>query len=198
MPRRGDSRRTTQEQSLPAAPELPEPAAQPLTAAALSPLGLMLSSQRLIVWCNRRFAELFGYAREELVGQSSAMLYPSDVDHELIGDRRLLAMRQSAEYQDERLVRRPDGVVQWFRVHGRADDRADPFRLAAWVFEPLAAGASAPVRPARPAAHATPARRLQQPQTATTLPGFMMFLGSSVRLMAFIASSAAGLASSTR
>jgi PAS domain S-box-containing protein len=141
MPRRGDSRRTTQEQSLPTALELPEPAAQPLTAAELSPLGLMLSSQRRIVWCNRRFAELFGYAREELLGQSMAMLYPSDVEYERIGDRGLRVMQQSAEYQDERLMRRRDGIVQWFRVHGRADDRADPFRLAAWVFEPLAAGA---------------------------------------------------------
>ena len=44
----------------------------------LCPLGLMLSSQRRIVACNERFATLFGYTQAELLGQSLAMLYPSE------------------------------------------------------------------------------------------------------------------------
>ncbi|MBL8326880.1 MAG: PAS domain S-box protein [Rubrivivax sp.] len=135
-----DSRRTTPEESLPALPALQ---AQPEAAAELSPLGLMLSSQRRIVWCNRRFAEMFGYPREALIGAHLAQLYPSDVEFQRIGERGLRVMQERAEYQDERLMRRRDGLVQWFRVHGRADDRADPFRLASWVFEPLAAGVDA-------------------------------------------------------
>jgi PAS domain S-box-containing protein len=119
---------------------LPSSVLQPQAAAELSPLGLMLSSRRCILWCNRRFADLFGYAREELIGQSLAMLYPSDLEYRRIGDRGLRVMQETAQYQDERLMKRRDGLVQWFRVHGRAEDRADPFLLASWVFEPLAAG----------------------------------------------------------
>ena len=40
-------------------------------------------------------------------------------------------------------MRRRDGTVQWFRVHGRAEDRDDPFRVASWTFEPLATGIDA-------------------------------------------------------
>lgn len=40
-------------------------------------------------------------------------------------------------------MRMRDGIVRWFRVHGHALDRADPFRMASWVFEPLASGVDA-------------------------------------------------------
>jgi PAS domain S-box-containing protein len=110
---------------------------------SLSPLGLMLSERRRIVWCNERFCYLFGYAGENLIGQSLVMLYPSAVEFERIGDRGLKVMAETGYYQDERLMRRRDGGLQWFRVHGHSLDRSDPFRLASWVFESLASGVDA-------------------------------------------------------
>lgn len=130
----GDSRKTTQEHSLPSGALWPE------RLLELCPLGLMLSHDRRVSWCNVRFADLFGYRVDELVGNSLVMLYASPVEFERIGDRGLKVMRECGEYRDERLMRRRDGRLQWFRVHGRASDRADPFVEAAWVFEPLAAG----------------------------------------------------------
>jgi PAS domain S-box-containing protein len=112
----------------------------PAHASDLCPLGLMLSVERRIAWCNERFAILFGYSCDQLVGQNLLMLYPSAVEYKRIGERGLKIMAGSGDYQDERLMRRRDGVVQWFRVHGRARDLAEPFRMASWVFEPLAAG----------------------------------------------------------
>lgn len=129
-----DSRKTTPGQSLAVDPEALA------TAAELSPLGLMLSAQRTIVWCNQRFASLFGYPREQLLGQCLVMLYPSAVEYQRIGERGLKVMATSGDYMDERLMRSRDGLLRWFRVHGRAQDLADPFRIASWVFEPLAAG----------------------------------------------------------
>lgn len=128
------SRKTTSGMALPVPPDAGQ-------FAELSPLGLMLSRQRRVVWCNPRFAALFGYGIDELVGQSLVMLYPSPGEFERIGDRGLKVMAACGEYQDERLMRRRDGGLQWFRVHGRSLDRSDPFAEAAWVFEPLAAGA---------------------------------------------------------
>jgi PAS domain S-box-containing protein len=103
----------------------------------------MLSVERRIAWCNERFASLFGYSRDQLIGQNLLMLYPSAVEFKRIGERGIKIMAGSGDYQDERLMRRRDGVVQWFRVHGRARDLDDPFRMASWVFEPLAAGVDA-------------------------------------------------------
>lgn len=109
----------------------------------LCPLGLLLLRQRRIAWCNERFAADFGYTSDELLGQCTAMLYPSQDEYERIGDRGLKVMRASGEYGDERLMKRRDGLLQWFRVHGRALDRERPFDVTSWVFEPLAAGVDA-------------------------------------------------------
>ena len=100
----------------------------------------MLPQDRQIAWCNQRFANLFGYTLADIVGQNLAMLYPSNDEVQRIGMRGLQAMRSCGEYRDERLMRRRDGGLQWFRVHDRSQDRANPFEAAPWTFEPLAAG----------------------------------------------------------
>lgn len=111
--------------------------------ADLCPLGLMLSCERRVLTCNQRFADLFGYAHDELLGQSLQILYPSEDEFRRIGARGLAAMANSGSYQDERLMRRKNGALQWFRVHGHAVEPSDPFAQACWTFEPLSAGADA-------------------------------------------------------
>lgn len=106
----------------------------------LCPLGLMLSSNRKIVTCNQRFANMFGYSMEDLFDQDLRVLYPSEDEYQRIGERGLQVMTQKNEYHDERLMRRRDGVTQWFRVHGNTSDRSNPFGNACWVFEPLSSG----------------------------------------------------------
>lgn len=121
------------------------PASEPVSAgefaAGLCPLGMLLAADRQVVWCNTTFAGLFGYAIDELLGRSLAMLYPSTADFERIGDRGLLVLTERGTYDDERLMRLRDGSLRWFRVHGRALDPGAPFRMASWVFEALPAGA---------------------------------------------------------
>jgi PAS domain S-box-containing protein len=112
-------------------------------AAELCPLGLLVSEDRHIIWCNHRFAEHFGFARDQLLGRSLEGLYPSRGEFQRIGDRGLRVMLESGEYQDERLMRRHDGTLRWFRVHGRAVDREHPFASAVWTFEPLHSGVDA-------------------------------------------------------
>jgi PAS domain S-box-containing protein len=113
------------------------------TMAALCPLGLMLSRNRRIAACNERFASMFGYSVADMLGQGLALLYPSEDEYQRIGQRGLKVMAEKGAYQDERLMRRRDGLLQWFRVHGSTADLSDPFGNACWVFEPLAAGVDA-------------------------------------------------------
>ncbi len=47
------------------------------TAFELAPIGLVLSSQRLMTDANRQALAIFGATREQLVGQSFEMLYPT-------------------------------------------------------------------------------------------------------------------------
>lgn len=106
----------------------------------LCPLGLMLSCDRKIVTCNQRFASMFGYSMEDLCGRDLLVLYPSEDEYQRIGKRGLQVMSKKGEYHDERLMRRRDGVTQWFRVHGNTSDLSNPFGNACWVFEPLTTG----------------------------------------------------------
>jgi PAS domain S-box-containing protein len=106
-------------------------------AASLCPLGMVLTAQRQIEWCNERFAANFGYPRDALIGQSMALLYPTATEFERVGQRGQAALFQSGSYEDERLMRLHDGSLRWFRVLGRALDRNDPFHRASWLFEPL-------------------------------------------------------------
>ena len=57
------------------------------TAFDLAPIGLVLSSQRLMTDCNARALAIFGAAREQLVGQSFELLYPTQAEYERTGQR---------------------------------------------------------------------------------------------------------------
>ncbi|MCV2358454.1 MULTISPECIES: helix-turn-helix transcriptional regulator [Roseateles] len=103
--------------------------------ASLSPLGLALTHERVLTWVNPSFAAMFGFEQQDLIGQSFAVLFPSDVEFRRIGQRIQTAMLGCGSYQDERLMRRRDGRLQWCRVHGHARDMAAPFVEAAWTFE---------------------------------------------------------------
>ncbi len=106
-------------------------------AADLCPMGMVLTAQRQIQWCNDRFAASFGYEKAALIGQSMLLLYPTTTEFERVGQRWLNALFRSGTFEDERLMKLCDGTLRWFRVLGNALDRADPFRQASWIFEPL-------------------------------------------------------------
>jgi PAS domain S-box-containing protein len=103
-----------------------------------APIGIVLTESRVIRACNPAFAEMFGYAREELVDQSFAMLYPSLEEFVRIRDVGVEPLRRHNRYSDERIMARRDGSLFWCRVRGRSltpDD--DPLRRAVWSFADL-------------------------------------------------------------
>ncbi len=116
----------------------PTQAAGAALAAQLCPQGLCLSRQRVITWCNERFADVFGLRVREIEGRSFEQLYPTRADFLRIGERSEALMRRDGYLLDERLMRLGDGRLQWFRARGHAVDNEDPFALASWVFEPIA------------------------------------------------------------
>jgi PAS domain S-box-containing protein len=103
----------------------------------LAPVGLCVSSNRVIRLCNEAFAAMFGYRADELVGQSLELLYPSRQEFERIGARGLPIMQATGAYSDHRIMRRRSGDLFWCHVSGRAPDRADPFAYAVWAFEDI-------------------------------------------------------------
>jgi PAS domain S-box-containing protein len=107
----------------------------------LAPLGLALSRQRTMVDCNQALCEMFGAAREQLVGQSFQVLYPSADEYERTGARITPILGRSGTYADDRIMKRVDGRFKgetfWCHVTGRALRREAPHEAGIWSFEDL-------------------------------------------------------------
>jgi PAS domain S-box-containing protein len=112
-------------------------------AFELAPVGLVLSRHRIMIDCNQAMCEMFGASREQLVGQSFRLLYPSADEFERIGERIAPILNQHGTYSDERIMRRVGGRFAgqtfWCHVSGRALDRNDPHAAGIWSFEDLSA-----------------------------------------------------------
>ena len=55
------------------------------TAFDLAPVGMVLSRHRLMVDCNQQLLAMFGAEREQLIGQSFEVLYPTHDEFERTG-----------------------------------------------------------------------------------------------------------------
>jgi PAS domain S-box-containing protein len=107
----------------------------------LAPVGLALSRQRTMVDCNQALCEMFGASREQLVGQSFQILYPSPDEFERMGERIAPILGRSGTYADDRIMKRLDGRFKgepfWCHVTGRALRRDAPHEAGIWSFEDL-------------------------------------------------------------
>jgi PAS domain S-box-containing protein len=97
-----------------------------------APVGLVVSRQRVIEFCNRRFGRMFGFEPSALAGQSLSILYPSTEEFLRVGAIGLEQMRVTGYYTDERIMRRRNGEMFWCRVRGQSLTPEDPFAHAIW------------------------------------------------------------------
>jgi PAS domain S-box-containing protein len=109
------------------------------TAFDLAPIGMVMSRHRLVVDCNRRVMEMFRAQRDELVGRSFEVLYPTAAEYERTGARIVASLDQEGYYADDRVMKRMDGELFWCHVSGRALDASDPHAAGIWSFEDLSA-----------------------------------------------------------
>ena len=110
-------------------------------AFELAPIGLALSRQRTMVDCNQALCEMFGASREQLLGQSFQILYPSADEYERTGARISPLLGRNGTYADDRIMKRVDGRLKgetfWCHVTGRALRREAPHEAGIWSFEDL-------------------------------------------------------------
>ncbi len=127
----------------PAALPSPVPDIDYRLAFDLAPVGMVLSRNRTIVDCNQRVCEMFGATREQLVGQSFQLLYPSADEYERTGQRIAPILNAKGAYADDRVMKRVGGRLQgetfWCHVTGRALNRHAPHEAGIWTFEDLSA-----------------------------------------------------------
>ena len=115
-----------------------------------APVGMVLSRNRTMLDCNQRLCEMFGAARDALIGRSFQLLYPSVAEFERIGRRMVPILNHGGRYADNRMMRRLGdlhgafaGETFWCHVTGHALNRAAPHEAGIWTFEDLGSRRSA-------------------------------------------------------
>jgi diguanylate cyclase (GGDEF)-like protein/PAS domain S-box-containing protein len=99
--------------------------------------GIAIMKDRTIQRCNRRYAEIFGYAEGELAGCSSRRLFASDEDFASLGVRSSRAMAELGSYSEEREFLRKDGTGVWCHFAGKPLDASNPDQGTLWVAEDI-------------------------------------------------------------
>lgn len=100
-------------------------------------VGIVILRDRVIQRCNRRYAQMFGYTEEELIGKSSRIFFPSEEDFAAFGVRASRAVSELGSYDEERVFVRKDGSEVWCCFAGNSLDRANPDRGTLWVTEDI-------------------------------------------------------------
>lgn len=109
----------------------------------LAPIGLVISRDRLMVDCNQQLLDMFGATREQLVGRSFEVLYPTHDEFQRTGQRIVASLNANGWYADERVMKRTGGARRgelfWCHVSGRALNPKRPHAEGIWSFEDLSA-----------------------------------------------------------
>lgn len=118
-------------------------------AFEFAPVGLVLSRERQMLDCNQELLAMFGAKRDQIIGQSFEILYPTADEFERTGRRIAAELDSAGRYADERVMKRLSstsagvstgqrcGDLFWCHVSGRALDRRSPHAAGIWVFEDL-------------------------------------------------------------
>ena len=106
------------------ASDIPFDVQMSLLAYDEAPIGLALTEYRIITSCNKTFADMFGYTKDELIGNSFRMLYASNQEFERIRDVGIDHLKRDGVYLDERIIQRRDESKFWcrFRAHTLTPD----------------------------------------------------------------------------
>jgi diguanylate cyclase (GGDEF)-like protein/PAS domain S-box-containing protein len=94
-------------------------------------IGIVRLKQRRAVWKNRGLELLTGYGHEELIGQSSRMLYPDEATWQAFGAAAEASFAAGRRHVGDVAMRRKDGSEMMVRLRGERIGNADDEVL--WV-----------------------------------------------------------------
>lgn len=97
--------------------------------------GIAFTKEGHIERVNRRFAELFGFGKDELLGQTLERLHATREEYEKHLREADSLLAQGRIYRADVQFRRKDGAPAWMHVVGKAVARERETGGAIWVFE---------------------------------------------------------------
>lgn len=102
-----------------------------------APAGLAVVRDRVIERVNRRFAEMLGYDRRELVGRSTELIYPGRTEFEKLGSDAYPELAAGRIYQTTLQFKRKDGSLFWAHLAGRAAGEGQERGKSIWVADDI-------------------------------------------------------------
>lgn len=100
-------------------------------------LGITFTRKSRFVHCNERFCEMFGWSRDELIDQSTRLVFPTEQAYE---DFTVLArptLLSGQRFDIEIPMLRRDGNTFWCRLLGRALDPSDRSKGSIYIAEDI-------------------------------------------------------------
>ncbi|HEU4351293.1 MAG TPA: EAL domain-containing protein [Burkholderiales bacterium] len=100
-------------------------------------IGIAFTRERRFFLCNPKFAEMFGYARGELIGMPGETVYPSRESYLALGELAtpILAAGQQLDLDWE--MQRKDGSTFLCRMIAKAIDPANTHQGTVWIVEDI-------------------------------------------------------------
>src|SRR5262249_46968327 len=96
-------------------------------------IGIAFTRDRKFTLCNPKFAEMFGWKMEELIGQSGEAVYPSRESYEALGQIAIPVLGAGRQLDVEWEMRRKDGSTFLCRLIAKAVSTKDTQRGTVWI-----------------------------------------------------------------
>lgn len=96
-------------------------------------VGLVITRNRTITWCNDAFAAMFGYRVGEVVGRSTRLLHLDGRTFEDFGLDAAARLREAGIYQTIAKQRRKDGSIGWYEISIAALEEPGGDEMGAFV-----------------------------------------------------------------
>jgi diguanylate cyclase (GGDEF)-like protein/PAS domain S-box-containing protein len=100
--------------------------------------GIVILRDRIIQRCNRRFAEIMGYAPGELIGQTTRLYYPSEEAWLETGRQAYAAIAETGIYRGDTVFHRRDGTPFCCHIVGSMINPTNPGQGYVWLYEDVA------------------------------------------------------------
>jgi diguanylate cyclase (GGDEF)-like protein/PAS domain S-box-containing protein len=100
-------------------------------------IGIAFTRDRKFTLCNPRFAEMFGWNAEELIGQPGEVVYPSRESYEAMGAIAVPVLSAGRQLDVEWEVRRRDGTSFLARMIAKAVSATDAQKGTVWIVEDI-------------------------------------------------------------
>jgi len=102
-------------------------------------IGIAFTRDRKFTLCNPKFAEMFGWKAEQLIGQPGDAVYPSRESYDAMGAIAVPVLAAGRQLDVEWEVRRRDGSTFLARMIAKAVNAADTQKGTVWIVEDITA-----------------------------------------------------------